>query len=237
MKIGRAYKHLQEFDALVVKHCTRPDPYTVTQQDDTVNGRFIVRIDFALIDGFIPLSLSDAVYCLRSGLDQLAWQLASLGTKTPGRETAFPIGWEDTSKTQDWIRKLTWQMPCEAVAVIQDLQPYKRGNAYRDDRLWQLNELSNIDKHRWPSGRISDREIFAAPLGFIKRDFDHSVEFDWPLSYKPSVVLKVRTPTLVFGDPINSTAATPLELTREDIAAIYQYIREEVEPRFTRFFT
>ena len=236
MKIGRAYKHIQEFDALVVEYCTRTKPYTVTETDDPVNGRFTIRIDFDLLDSFIPLSLSDAIYCLRSGLDQLAWQLALMGTGTPGRDTAFPIAWEDTPKTQEWIRKLTWQMPCEAIAVIQDLQPYKRGNAYRDDPLWQLNELSNIDKHRWPAGRNSDRDIYVEPQGFIKRDFDHGVEFDWPLSAKP-VVLKMRPPILIFGDPIDSARTPPLALTREDIVAIYNYVREEVEPRFAPLFT
>ena len=214
MKIGRAYKHIKEFNSLVVAHCTRPDPYTVTKQDDVVNRRFI------------------------SGLDQLAWQLALMGTATPGRETAFPIAWEDTPKTQDWIRKLTWRMSCDAIAVIQDLQPYNRGNAYREDRLWQLNELSNIDKHRLPAGRCTDANFDVAPLGFIKSDFDNGVEFSWPLAQKQSVVFKPRTPSLIFGDPIDSVSnRTPLELTREDIASIYNYVREEVEPRFTRFFT
>jgi len=238
MKIARAYKHVQEFNDLVVAQCTRPDPYTVTAQDDVVNGRYIIRCAFNPMDQDIPLSLGDVIYNLRSGLDQLAWQLALMGTVTPGRETAFPIAWEDTPKTQEWIRKLTWQMPCDAIAIIQDLQPYKRGNAYRQDRLWQLNELSNIDKHRLPAGRCTDSNIYVAPLGFIKSDFDNGVEFSWPLTEKSSVVFEPRTPTLIFGDPIyNSTNRMPLEVTREDVVAIYNDIRERIEPRFTRFFS
>ena len=37
-----------------------------------------------------------------------------------------------------------------AQTVIKRLQPYKRGDAFRGDRLWQLNELENVDKHRLP---------------------------------------------------------------------------------------
>ena len=74
MKIGRAYKHLKEFDSLVVAHCKRPDAYTITEHEDTVNGRYVIRCQYALIDGAVILSLADLVYSLRSGLDQLAWQ-------------------------------------------------------------------------------------------------------------------------------------------------------------------
>lgn len=237
MKVARAYKHVQEFDALVVAQCTRPDPYTVTKRDDIVNRRFIIRCEFSPMNQDIPLSLGDVIYNLRSGLDQLAWQLTLLGTETPTRETAFPIAWEDTPKTQEWIRKLTWQMPSEAISVIQDIQPYLRGKAYREDRLWQLNELSNIDKHRLPAGRCTDSNFFIAPLGCIKSDFENGFELSWPLANRASVVFEPHTPTLIFGDPIDSTPTrVPLELTREDIAAIYNYVRADVAPRFTRFF-
>ena len=75
MKIGRAYKHVLEFDSLVVAHCKRTDLFTATGRDDIKNGRYIVRVEFAKPEGDILLSLGDFVYNLRSGLDQLAWQL------------------------------------------------------------------------------------------------------------------------------------------------------------------
>ena len=102
MKIGRAEKHLREFDGLVVDHARRPDPYSITEKDDTDSGRYIIRVEYSLIDGDVPLSLGDFVYNLKS------------------------------------------------------LQPYQRGNAFRDHPLWHLNELSNIDKHRTPGGRAHD---------------------------------------------------------------------------------
>jgi hypothetical protein len=122
------------------------------------------------------------------------------------------------------------------VAIIKALQPYNRGTAYRDDPLWQLNELSNIDKHRVPTGRATLAHIYAEPHGWIKRELDYGVELSWPLALKDSVVFEPKTPALVFGDPFDSTRAVPLELTREDIARIYNFIREDLAPRFAHFF-
>ena len=57
MKIGRAHKHIQEFDSLVVAHCKRTDLFTTTGREDIKNRRIIVRIEFARLEGDILLSL------------------------------------------------------------------------------------------------------------------------------------------------------------------------------------
>jgi len=235
-KIGWAYKHLKEFDSLVVEYC-RSEPYTVMKHDDLVNQCHIVRCEFHLIKMDIMLSLSDAVYALRSGLDQLAWQLALLGNSNPSSDVMFPIHSDQSIGADKRFRKLVRDMPVDAIEVIKDLQPYKRGATYRDDPLWQLNELSNIDKHRLPVGRANIANVYAEPRGWTRHDLDYGVEFSWPLSVKNSVVFKPNLPTLVFGDPFNSPKPVPLELGREEIAKIYNFVRMEVAPRFTRFFS
>jgi hypothetical protein len=234
-KIGRAHKHLKEFDSLVVDYC-RPDAYTIAEHDDLVNKCHILHVEFKVIPGDIHLSLADAIYCLRSGLDQLAWQLALLGNPTPSRDVMFPIHSDQSIKAEERFRKLVWDMPCEAVAIIKDLQPYNRGAAYRDDPLWQLNELSNIDKHRLPTGRATDANFNVEPSGGTRHDLDYGIEISWPLPLEDAVVFKPSRPTLVFGDPLDSSRSVPLELTREDIAKIYNFVRNDVAPRFARFF-
>jgi len=237
MKINRAHKHLKELDAAYVAHCTQPYA-SITHHDDRVNQRYIIRVEMRPLIEDIPLALGDTIYALRSGLDQLAWQLALLTTRKPSRDTMFPIFSEDTPRNQELIRKRVWDLPCEAVSIIKDLQPYKRGAAYRDDPLWQLNEMSNIDKHRIPAGRSNNAEVFAVPLGWVESRFDNYFEISWPLSLKDSVVFEPKPSELVFGDAIaNDTEDTiPLELTRSDLAEIYRYVREDVAPRFMRFF-
>lgn len=201
-----------------------------------INQRHIVRCEFKELDADIHLSLADAIYSLRSGLDQLAWQLALLGNPNPSRDVMFPINSDQSAKAEDRFRKLVWDMPCEAVAIIKDLQPYKKGAAYRDDPLWRLNELSNIDKHRLPAGRATEAAWYAEPVGWTQNELHYGVEFHWPLSVKDTVILRPGMPTLLFGDPIDSASTIPLELTREDISQIYNYVREDVAPRFRSFF-
>jgi hypothetical protein len=235
-KIGWAYEHLKRFDSLVVEYC-RSHPYALTQEDDPVNECHIRRCEFLPVKSDISLTLADVIYSLRSGLDQLAWQLALLGNPNPSRDVMFPIHAERTSNMEDRFRKLVWDMPCEAVAISKSLQPYNRGASYRDDPLWQLNELSNIDKHRLPTGRAVGTNIYFEPKGGIRRDLDYGVEISWPIACKDSVVFEPNIPMLVFGDPLGSPNSVPLELRREDVANVYNYIREKVAPRFTSFFS
>lgn len=236
MKIGRAYKHVMEFDSLVVAHCRRTDLFTATGREE--NGRLIVRVEFAKQDGDIALSLGDFVYNLRSGLDQLAWQLCLAGGGNPGRDSMFPIYERDDAKSEELFLKRVKGMHPDAVAIIRQLQPYKRGADFRKHPLWQLNELGNIDKHRLPAGRSTDTSFYIEPLGFRKTDFDNGMELSWPLSAKDKVKMEGKTPTLTFGEPIDAPSSRhPLELTREDIAEIYRYVREDVAPQFTRFLT
>jgi len=237
MKIGRAYKHVKEFDSLVVAHCTRADPFITTGREDVTNGRITVRIEFAKLKGDILLSLGDFVYNLRSGLDQLAWQLCLAGGGTPGRDTMFPI-FEDEVKSEPQFRKRVEGMPPDAVASIRELQPYKRGADYKKHPLWQLNALGNIDKHRLPAGRSTDTSFYIEPTGYTKTDFDNGMELSWPISAKDKLKLEGKTPILMFGDPIDSPSSSDhLELTREEIVEIYRYVREDVAPQFMRFLT
>jgi len=237
MKIGRAYKHVKEFDSLVVAYCTRSDLFTATVRDDVKNDRYIVRVEYAMQDGDISLSLGDFVYNLRSGLDQLAWQLCLAGGGNPGKDTMFPIHEKDDPQSNGVFRKRVMGMPPDAVTIIKELQPHQRGADCRQHPLWQLNELGNIDKHKLPAGRSSDTSFYIEPLGYTKTDFDNGFELSWPLSVKGKVKLEGRTPTLTFGEPIDSsiTSPTPLELTRRDIAEIYRFVREDVGPRLTPF--
>jgi hypothetical protein len=235
-KIGWAYKHIQEFDHLAVEYC-RSSAYAVTRYDDLVGQRHVIRCESLPVKVDIMLALSDVMYSLRSGLDQLAWQLALMGTPNPSREVMFPIHSDQSVESRRKFSKIVKHMPPDAITVIEDLQPYKRGAAYRDDPLWQLAELSNIDKHRVLVGRANIANLYIEPVGWTRQDLEYGVEISWPLSLKNAVVFKPNIPTLVFGDPLDSTKPVPLELTREEIVKIYSYVRADVAPRFAAFFS
>ena len=100
------------------------------------------------------LRLGEIVYNLRASLDYLAWQL-SLLTKpdlvnmptytSPVTNIEFPIF---IKKHQGAISERVKFIPPAAVAEIEKLQPYNRGNGADGDWLAVLHSLSNRDKHR-----------------------------------------------------------------------------------------
>lgn len=101
--------------------------------------------------------LGDYIHNLRSTLDHLIWQLVILNTgKEPtGRQNQFPIA---SRGTQYWCARKNGQpsmrdsalanVADEHRAIIDQLQPYRRGNGAQDDPLDIIGSLSNIDKPR-----------------------------------------------------------------------------------------
>lgn len=116
--------------------------------------------------------IGDCLQNMRSSLDYLAWELATLNTSgTPPETTGFPIyirpdeyhSVRKDGKPQSWsgLRK-TERMAGDVQAVVEDLQPFReRGGLSpgvlptggferlrRLNPLWILKELSRFDRHR-----------------------------------------------------------------------------------------
>lgn len=117
-----------------------------------------------------PLRLSaivgDCLYTLRSSLDQLAWQLASLNGPPPSG-TEFPIftdcgAYHRLSRGKpargSGLYKTRGIAPAEQ-ALIEQSQPYNRPSDPEADPLWILHSLCNIDKapRPPPHGRDDSR--------------------------------------------------------------------------------
>lgn len=161
-KIERARKHLDDLNIALDEwlkdhlHPTRLDP----DPDDPTHFFVKSGIDPIPVDPF-SLMLGDVVQNLRNGLDHLVFALAKVYTcplpEEVARKTQFPIIGDETSKGvpgfgSDMFRDNAVQMlqaiNPKAKAAIERLQPYQCGRNFRSHPLWQLNELSNIDKHR-----------------------------------------------------------------------------------------
>lgn len=103
-------------------------------------------------------STSTCLHHLRSILDNLAFALARLEKDPVARpkEVSFPI-FEDRKKfrqSKNWA-----QLPSEAIALMEQLQPYNRAGRVvggisegeaADDHLLFLRDLNNGDKHHEP---------------------------------------------------------------------------------------
>jgi hypothetical protein len=108
----------------------------------------------------LAVEVGECLHDLRSGLDHLAYVLATVHTGKPlpkkiAGNSEFPIfGDEDKGVSgkgpamfADAARKLAGIEPA-AQTVIEGLQPYKLGADFRTHELWRLYDLARVDRHR-----------------------------------------------------------------------------------------
>jgi hypothetical protein len=212
----------------------------------------------------ISLIIGDALHNMRSGLDTLAYALASAFTKPLPEEIAsrseFPIFGDEDRKGnagagstlfQGGLPKIKGWDP-SAQTVIEGLQPYQRGNAFRSDPLWILHELDRFSKHRLLHPTVASfhgtkwaisafRNIRAIGPGVIDT-YGGTIETETPISrifgvhpIDPAADMHVEiNPALdiAFSASAPAAAADPVLTTLGDI---YTHIRDEVLPRLTSF--
>src|SRR5271157_3948207 len=89
-KAERAKLHLDAFNGHVSTYMK--EPYTVVRKYDAQNRRHIKRLNNKPFDPVLGMELGEFLYCLRSGLDQMAWQLAKSEARRDSRkDICFPI--------------------------------------------------------------------------------------------------------------------------------------------------
>lgn len=237
IKTMRAEEHMYELYSEICLFLFRK-PITVTKQDDVEKGIHIVRFEVKPIPNSIPLLIGEWAYNLRSGLDQLAWQLALLSGRTPHKSTAFPIHWDRSRETL--FRNRTRDIPTEAVTTIESLQPYNRGDGFSRDPLWKLNEICNLDKHATMPVSFTHLAVKAIPgdsrVPVDRVDRDNGAELHVPIADKSDIDFEPSEFDLVFGRPINEPGSIDLRFMYGDITDIHEFVRDSVIPRFERFF-
>jgi hypothetical protein len=238
VKILRANEHLQSLELAIARWLNMP-PYIVTSYEDDDVGLHICRVDLRVSDNAIPALLGDFICNLRSCLEHLAWQLAHLSprralSKRQIRSICFPVFGERDS-TYEIIRGV---FPSTVAVVLDDLQPFKRGTAFPDHPLWQLHELWNLDKHQTipvsPASMILTFPRYGGEYCGRMSVFDDHLEVRFPLSvarncpvkFEPQISIEV-----LFG--VEGRIVVSWERLRE----IYDFVRNDVIPRFARFFT
>ena len=227
MKMERAKHHLDAFnrdlDAFL-----GGEPYSVTDEDDLEHGRYIRRFYYKPIPVIIPMRLEEFIYCLRSGLDNLAWQLALLKTDSPSENIAFPI-FERAGK-QFENRLKPFISPVQD--AIRSLQPYRAGDSFHLHPLWQLNKLSNLAKHTvFPLHSQAIPVSFPISAGVFPREFDDQIELNVPMALKKDLQSKPRLPLQIqLGKWGTKFQIPPARLTE-----IYDFVRDTAIPKFAGF--
>jgi hypothetical protein len=159
-RLDRALYHLESLKA--ERAAWREErPHRFWTEFDAESGKKVI---WAQVLKPPPASLSliagDCSHNLRAALDNLAFELALRYTKGPlpskiADASGFPIFHEDPTKNPDprplqKFDNMVRGIDPRAKTVIEGLQPYNREDGFWRDRLWQLNKLETIDKHRLP---------------------------------------------------------------------------------------
>jgi hypothetical protein len=236
MKARRADEHFHSLDAEIRKWAAKP--YTVTKHLQFENLLYVIQVDITATPELVAMLLGDFVCNLRSALDQLAWGLARLDkarsfTEREKRRIQFPIA-KVKDATYDSLLSL---FPSAVAKEIDSLQPYLRRNAFRDDPLWQLNELWTMDKHR--SIPVSP---YSLNIGFPMDGWERFVNSSTYLSHYFEVAFPIG---LALTGEVNLEPSISVEILFGDstfeipfarLGEINNFVRNEVIPRFAGFF-
>jgi hypothetical protein len=244
-KIRRAQTHFEglyaEVDAFLN---TDPPPYRIVADDDPNSRDRVYRMEIVNPPPAIEwgVVVGDVIHNLRSGLDHLAYALclASAPTEEPPSGTEFPIFVsEDRFNSRDrggGLYKIRG-IAQDAQEAIRELQPYLHGEAAKSQSLWLLQEMSNIDKHRYLHLSVigyAGISFFENPQVEIKPVWsaDHSVvAVAHPLTREATINDPLITPQLVF-DELPRGDWRPFDL---QLRTFVRLVRDNVEDLSKRF--
>lgn len=146
-KILRAEEHLARISTEVKRHKGECQ----IGRRKNVNPSFVDLIaEFPEPPVMLSVIVGDCLYNLRSALDHLVWQLVE--SNPPNRGIArnqYPICRDRLSFDREIKGHRLDGVPASAKDVIEHLQPYNEGHDYSSHPLWLLDQLINIDKHRF----------------------------------------------------------------------------------------
>lgn len=233
LKIERAKEHLDVLNTELVKFIDTK-PFSITTEEDSKNSIYRMRIKYEVINPKLAIIAGDTIYQLRSALDHIAWQLALITGRRPYDRTSFPIVDKNTPEKMRRFDSITQSIPIAAINEIKLLQPYLRGSAYKTDLLWKLDKLCNIDKHRVipAHGTVLDFKVpKSVNPSFLALNNEAIVEM--PIEVKAQMQFAPNpTINVLLGSEVDGLV---IRITK--LPEIYEYVQDNVFPRFARFFS
>lgn len=155
-RLNRAIHHLESLDAELVTW-RKGNPYRTWEELNSDGTKNVLWVELLEPPPVAELSLiiGDCLQNLGNALDNLAFELAvaykkGRVSKSIEGDSAFPILYTRSENSLKKLNCILRGAHPDAKAVIEGLQPYKRGHRYTNDPLWQLNQLAVEDKHRLP---------------------------------------------------------------------------------------
>jgi len=211
------------------------EPYTVVNKRDSENRRHIKRFELKSFEPVLGMELGELLYCLRSGLDQMAWQMATpIARANSAKDICFPICEDFTGDRKKTHTRILSLFPDDVAKEIDALQPYKGPSPAQDHPLWQLNKLCNLDKHTRIPIHSRGINIFAPDVPGAKLqhfDQEDAIEVSVPEEFESHLDLKPTVADEVEIGEWNSDWRMPVRR----LSDIHGFITCTVIPRFVPF--
>jgi hypothetical protein len=165
LKLLRARQHLDELK-VELDRWLNVDGCAVTVERDGKGPFYVVRAKRLrpLDVDDIAVRVGDFLQNARASLDYLAHELGDIGagprgmTSEQSARSAYPIVADEDAegyaglgldRFRDRVRQDLSTLTPEAVAFIERHQPFQDGEVWRSHRLWALQDLARIDRHRF----------------------------------------------------------------------------------------
>ena len=264
-KLDRANEHLKAFNS-AVREFQESRPYTFTNKFEPKGNGIYDWIFTIHVNRELPLSINaifgDGIQNVRATLDYLAYQLAvtHVGVNGDLDGVEFPIFERQSSymavskkgkpNKGSGLYKVRSIHP-DAQAIIESLQPYHGGDAVM---LWQIHQLSIIDKHRhfhivspplgqWVAGIPLGDGLSPEPLrgltiisGSLKHSFIDGAEVArFEVSIAPNFNFKVRVKHTIPGDVILDEIQFANSQAGFILAGLIGYVRKKVISQLSPF--
>jgi hypothetical protein len=233
-KAERAKLHLEAFNGQVAAYMK--EPYTVISNYDAENRRHTKRFQLKAFEPVLGMELGEFLYCLRSGLDQMAWQMAKPeARRDSAKEIYFPIPEDfDTSDRRRNYRRVLNLFPDDVAKEIDAIQPHHGPEPAQSHPLWQLSKLCNIDKHMLIPIHSRGINLFVPDVPGISAknlDEEDAIELSVPEQYKTHLDLKPTLPDSIEIGEWKSDWRLPLYRLTD----IHDFITSTVIPLFVPF--
>jgi hypothetical protein len=233
-KANRAKLHLDAFYEHVSGYMK--EPHSVITKHDAENRRYIKRFELKAFEPVMGMELGEFLYCLRTGLDQMAWQLALPDARRDSpTDIYFPI-FGDIAKPNDAKRhsdRLAL-FPVDVAKELDAIQPHKGPDPPETHPLWELNKLCNFDKHKLiPIHSRAINPFVPSVAGVKVEHFDRedAIEVGVPEQYKDYLDLKPTLSDSIEIGEWNSNWRLPLHR----LSDIHRFITCTVIPQFEGF--
>ncbi len=243
LKIFRAAVHYKELEGEFEKYF-QTNPAKVVRQQEGTPDQYIGKVEpKAPIPARFPLIIGDCLQNLRSSLDYLVWELVLAANNAPGKDNMFPVCSTNDSFKSQLGRGRLGGVHKDAVAEIEALQPFQLGQDFDKALVWVLDEFCNVNKHRrllltmlrGASATIEETRTVDGKL-WMRTELPR-VNCDsrvGPFPIVDGTHVQVATQVISFV-AFDEGAAQGMEVSLA-LGGILNFVKDEVVPRFERFF-